>query len=110
MHPELNEYAALPLHSDHLGDCTANFRKSEIVQALNEKGNEPEVTLFLLGLLRDKTEFDLARVEAIQVAAIYVKSENPYYQEVRNELQRLCFDDEEDDMIRGWAQRYIPET
>jgi hypothetical protein len=107
MRPELSEYAALPSHSDHLGDCHTNYRKSEIIRNLDEKGNDPEVTLFLLDVLRDQMEYDLARVEAIQVAAIYVREDNPHYQAVQKEILRIHGDTREDEMIRGWAERYV---
>jgi hypothetical protein len=56
---------------------------------------------------QDRREFDLARVEAIQVAGIYVTDNNPLHDALKAELRRIAHSDDEDEMLRGWAQRCL---
>jgi hypothetical protein len=50
-------------------------------------------------------EFDLARVEAMKVVGLYIAKDNARRDEFRRELERIARDDEEDQMVRGWAER-----
>ncbi|MET3139461.1 hypothetical protein AAKU61_003842 [Undibacterium sp. GrIS 1.2] len=49
----------------------------------------------------------MARVEAIQVVGIYVDASSPICDELRREVIRIYEDDREDDMLKGWAERYV---
>ena len=101
------EYRSLPPHSDHLPVTGPNERKCRIIRALDEQANDPEVSALLLEILRDPREFDLARVEAIQVAGLYVDDTNPLREQLLAELTRIARSDAEDEMLQGWAQRYL---
>jgi len=101
------EYRALPPSSDDLPDEGDNDRKCVILIALDTHANQPSVTRLLLDVLRNKREFDLARVEAIQVAGLYVTAKNPLHRALMAELRRMAESKEEDEMLRGWAQRYV---
>jgi hypothetical protein len=103
------EYRALPASSNHLPDSGDNDRKCEILIELDAHANEPSVSRLLLDVLQDPDEFDLARVEAIQVAGLYVAEANPLHDALNAELERIASSADEDDMLRGWAQRYVPE-
>ena len=100
------EYRALPPSSDHLPDAGPNDRKCEIIRELDGQANDAEVSELLLDVLRDGAEFDLARVEAIQVVGIYVEDGNPLSGQLRAELVRIASGDD-DDMLQGWARRHV---
>jgi hypothetical protein len=57
--------------------------------------------------LREREEYDLARVEAVKVVGLFVTPHNPLHTELWAELRRIGHDPAEDEMIRGWAQRYL---
>ena len=101
------EYRALPVSSDHLPDSGPNDRKCKILIALDAQANDPEVGQLLLDVLHDPREFDLARVEAIQVVGLYIEDTNPFAARLRAELLRIASDLGEDEMLQGWAQRYV---
>jgi hypothetical protein len=107
MHPLVREYRSLPPSSDHLPDDGPNGRKTAILRELDEDANDPDVSQLLLDILRDPAEFDLARVEAVQVAGLYIDESSPLAQELKAELERIVRDEEEDEMVRGWAERYV---
>src|SRR5262245_66687512 len=88
INPLVAEYRALPADSDHLGDAELNHRKCEILRELDELANDPEVSQLLLELLLNPLEFDLARVEAIQIAGIYVKHPNPLADRIWAQLKQ----------------------
>lgn len=100
------EYRSLPPSSDHLPDTGPNDRKCEILIELDEQANDPDVSQLLLEVLRDPHEFDLARVEAIKVAGLYVSDDNPLAKQLWAELYQIAESDE-DEMLQGWAQRYV---
>ena len=100
------EYRALPPNSDHLPDTGPNDRKCNILRELDEEANDPVVSQLLLEILQNPLEFDLARVEAIQVAGLYVTPDNPLAVQIWFELYRIA-ESEEDEMLQGWAQRYV---
>ena len=106
MNTLITEYRSLPTDSDYLPDTGPNYRKCEIIRELDEIANDHEVSELLLEILKNPLEFDLARVEAIQVAGIYIKPNNPLAKQIKEELRRIaeCDDDE---MLMGWAQRYV---
>lgn len=106
MNPLVAEYRSLPPSSDHLPDTGPNDRKREILFELDEQANDREVSQLLLEVLRDPREFDLARVEAIKVAGIYVSDDNPLAEQLWAELYRIAASDE-DEMLQGWARRYV---
>lgn len=101
------EYRSLPASSDHLPDTGPNDRKWRILSALDSQANTPEVSQLLLDILSDRREFDLARVEAIEVVGVYIEDGNPLAKRLRAELLRIATDATEDEMLRGWAQRYV---
>ncbi len=100
------EYRSLPPSSDYLPDTGPNDRKCNILFELDERANDPEVSELLLEILRDPREFDLARVEAIKVAGIYISNDNPLAEQLWAELGRIAASDE-NEMLQGWAQRYV---
>jgi hypothetical protein len=100
------EYRSLPPSSNHLPDTGPSDRKCNILFELDEQANDPEVSKLLLEILRDPREFDLARVEAIKVAGIYIKDENPLAKQLWAELYKVATSDE-DEMLQGWAQQYV---
>jgi hypothetical protein len=100
------EYRSLPPNSDHLPDTGPNDRKCKILREFDEQVDDPEVSQLLLEILQNPLEFDLARVEAIQVAGLYVTSENPLAEQIWAQLYRIAESDE-DEMLQGWAQRYV---
>ncbi len=100
------EYCSLPPSSDHLPDMGPNDRKCNIIFELDERANDPDVSELLLQILRDPREFDLARVEAIKVAGIYVSNGNPLAEQLWAELDRIAASGD-DEMLQGWAQRYV---
>lgn len=102
----VSEYRQLPPHSDSLGDTSPNWRKCRILELLDERANDPDVSRLLLDVLRDSREFDLARVEAIKVVGIYISESNPLWPELRGELERIATD-EGDEMLRGWAEQML---
>lgn len=106
MNPLIEEYRSLPVSSDHLPDTGPNARKCEILRSLDAHVNEPEVAQLLLELLRDPLEYDLARVEAIKLVGLYVSKTNPLCDALWVELEQLSASDE-DEMLQGWAERYI---
>lgn len=106
MHPLVAEYRALPPNSDHLPDTGPNDRKRQIVHELDEHANDVEVSHLLLEILQNPLEFDLARVEAIQVAGLYVTPENPLSEQIWVEIFRIA-DNDEDKMLQGWAQQAV---
>ncbi len=107
MNPLVAEYRSLPPSSDHLPDRGPNDRKCKILIALDSQANAAEVSQLLLDVLCDRQEFDLARVEAIQVAGLYIEDCNPLAEKLRAELFRIASDASEDEMLQGWAQRYV---
>jgi hypothetical protein len=106
MNTLITEYRSLPPDSDFLPDARPNYRKCEIIRELDEIANDQDVSQLLLEILKNPLEFDLARVEAIQVAGIYIQPDNPLAKQIQDELRRIaeCDDDE---MLMGWAQRYV---
>jgi hypothetical protein len=100
------EYRSLPPSSDYLPDTGPNDRKTVILFELDEQANDPEVSELLLEILRDPHEFDLARVEAIKVAGIYITDDNPLAESLWAELYRIAASDE-DEMLQGWAERFV---
>ena len=106
MNPLVAEYRSLPPSSDHLPDTGPNHLNCEILFALDEQANEPDVSQLLLEVLRDAREFDLARVEAAKVVGIYVRDDNPLAGRLWAEMYRIAAGDE-DEMLQGWAQRYV---
>jgi hypothetical protein len=107
MHPLVREYRGLPPSSDHLPDTGPNGRKCEILRELDELMNEPDVSRLLLDILTDRSEFDLARVEAVQLVGLYLDERSPLAGELEAELARIVHDEDEDEMVRGWAGRYV---
>jgi hypothetical protein len=106
MNPLVAEYRSLPPSSDHLPDTGPNDRKCRILFDLDERANDPEVSQLLLEILRDPREFDLARVEAMKVVGIYISDDNPFAEKLRAELDRIAAS-AEDEMLQGWAERYV---
>ncbi len=106
MNPLVAEYRSLPPSSDHLPDTGPNDRKCKILFELDEQANDPEVSELLLEILRDSREFDLARVEAIKVAGIYISDDNPLAKQLWIELHRIAASDA-DEMLQGWAEQYV---
>jgi hypothetical protein len=106
MNPLVAEYHSLPPSSDHLPDTGPNDRKCNILFALDEQANDPEVSQLLLEVLRDPREFDLARVEAIKVVGIYITDDNPLADQLWAEVYRIAESDE-DVMLQGWAQQSV---
>ncbi len=109
MNPLVTEYRSLPRDSDGLPDTGPNSRKCEIIRELDEVANENDVSELLLEILRNPLEFDLARVEAIQVAGIYIEPGNPFATQIQQELYRIAHSDA-DEMLQGWAQRYVDSS
>ena len=101
------EYRAMPWATDHLSDSGLNHRKSEIIRALDSEANQDDVSRLLLDVLREPLEFDLARVEAIQVVGPYVDESSSLRNELFNEVIRIFNSEDEDDMLQGWAERYV---
>lgn len=106
MNPLVAEYRSLPPDSNHLPDTGLNDRKCKIIEGFDETANDHEVSQLLIEILKNPLEFDLARVEAIQVAGLYVESNNPLAEQLWSELRRLAESDD-DEMLQGWAQRYV---
>jgi hypothetical protein len=106
MNPLVAEYRSLPPSSDHLPDTGPNDRKSDILFALDEQANDPEVSQLLLEVLRDPREFDLARVEAIKVVGIYISDDNPLAEQLWAEVDRIAASDD-DLMLKGWAEQSV---
>ncbi len=106
MNPLVTEYRSLPRDSDHLPDNGPNSRKCEIIREFDEVANDNDVSELLLEILRNPLEFDLARVEAMQVAGLYIEPDNPLAQQIQQELHLIAHSDV-DEMLQGWAQRYI---
>lgn len=100
------EYRALPPSSNHLPDTGPNDRKCNILLKLDEQANDPQVSELLLEILRDPYEFDLARVEAIKVAGLYISESNPLSNQFWIVLNAIAANDE-DEMLQGWAERYV---
>ena len=100
------EYRSLPPSSDHLPDTGPNDRKCNILSALDEQANDPEVSQLLLEVLRDPREFDLARVEAIKVVGIYISNDNLLAEQLWAEVYRIA-DSGEDLMLQGWARQSV---
>ena len=107
MHPVVAEYRTLPTDTDELGDTTENDHKCRLIAQLDDHANDADVSELLLDIMRNVREYDLARVEAIKVAGIFVEESCPNYTAVIAELNRICGDETEDEMIRGWADRYV---
>lgn len=106
MNPLILEYRSLPPDSDHLPDTGPNHRKCEIIRELDENANDHDVSQLIIDVLKNPLEFDLARVEAIQVAGIYISPDNPFAKQIWELLRRLAESDD-DEMLQGWAQRYV---
>ena len=107
MHPVVAEYRTLPTDTDDLGDTTENDRKCKLVAQLDDFANDADVSQLLLDIMRNVREYDLARVEAIKVAGIFIEESCANYAAVTAELNRISDDESEDEMIRGWADRYV---
>jgi hypothetical protein len=107
MHPVVQEYRQFPASSDALGDVHDNYRKCRLLQQLDEEANNQDVSQLLLAILRDTREYDLARVEAIKATGICVDERSPLHGELLAELRRIANDKNEDEMLQGWAQRYL---
>jgi hypothetical protein len=107
MHPLVSEYRSLPPSSDHLPDDGQNDRKCRILRELDQEANDPDVSRLLLDILTNPWEFDLARVEAVQVVGLYIDDSSPLSMELLAELARIAHDSDEDEMVRGWATRYV---
>ena len=107
MNELVKEYRALPWKTDHLPDTGLNNRKCEILRALDSDANSSEASALLLDVLRETAEFDLARVEAIQVVGLYIDASSPLCKALYQEVIRIFNDEGEDDMLRGWAERYV---
>jgi hypothetical protein len=84
-----------------------NHRKCEIIRALDSEANQGDVSQLLLDVLREPLEVDLARVEAIQVVGLYVDESSPLRNELFNEVIRIFNSEDEDEMLQGWAERYV---
>ena len=97
MNPLVAEYRALPWGTNHLPDGALNSRKREIVFALDQHANDPDVSQLLLEVLRDPLEYDLARIEAMKVVRIYVEADNPLYEPLWAEVRRIA--EREDDEV-----------
>lgn len=110
MHPPAAEYRTLTPRSDRLGDCPENHRKCALVEGLDDHVEDPTVAELLLEILREREEYDLARVEAVKVVGLFVAPHHPLHIELWSELKRIGQDPAEDEMIRGWAQRYLALT
>ena len=107
MHPVVTEYRSLPTDTDELGDTAENDRKCKLIEQLDDFANDADVSELLLTLMRNPHEYDLARVESIKVAGIFIDESCPNYDDVVAELKRIVDDESEDEMIRGWADRYV---
>lgn len=107
MNDLVSEYRAMPWATDHLPDSGLNHRKSEIIRALDSEANQDDVSQLLLDVLREPLEFDLARVEAIQVVGLYVDESSSLRNELFNEVIRIFNSEGEDEMLQGWAERYV---
>ena len=107
MNPILSEYRSLPTETDHLGDTAENDRKCKLLEQLDDFANDADVSALLLSIMKNPREYDLARVEAIKVAGIYINATCVNYQQIVGELGRIADDATEDEMIRGWATRYL---
>jgi len=97
----------MPWATDHLPDSGVNHRKCEIIRTLDSEANQEAVSQLLLDVLQEPLEFDLARVEAIQVVGLYVNESSPLRTELFNEVVRIFNSEDEDDMLQGWAARYV---
>jgi hypothetical protein len=107
MNPVVAEYRTLPTDTDNLGDTPENDRKCKLIEQLDDHANDADVSELLLDIMRNVREYDLARVEAIKVAGIYIEESCPNHAAVWAELNRIFNDESEDEMIRGWAERYV---
>lgn len=107
MNDLVTEYRAMPWATDHLPDSSLNHRKCEIIRVLDSDANEDDVSRLLLDVLQEPKEFDLARVEAIQVVGLYVDESSALRNELFNEVIRIFNSEDEDDMLQGWAGRYV---
>ena len=104
MNPVVVEYRTLPTDTDELGDTPENDRKCKLIEQLDDHANDADVSRLLLDIMRKVREYDLARVEAIKAAG---EESCPNHAAIWAELNRIFSDESEDEMIRGWAERYI---
>jgi hypothetical protein len=108
MNPLVAEYKTLAPDSDSLPDhAVDNRRKLEIFPLLEKDIDEPEVAQLLLEVLANPLEFDLARIEAIKLVGIFVTESNSLCGNLRAQLLRIFSDENEDEMLRGCAERYV---
>jgi len=85
------------------GECP---EKIEIIQLLESRLGEPGVFAFLLGVLSDSKEYDLARVEVCQIMLGLGSQTLPSSEECARALLAALADPEEE-LVRQWAARAL---
>jgi hypothetical protein len=106
MNPQVAEYRALPPAKEGRPDAAVQERKVELIRALDDDANQAEVSALLLDLLRNASEFDLARAEAIEVVGLYIDESSPLWRELFGELLRIHADTAEDLTLQTAATQY----
>lgn len=85
------------------GECP---EKIDVVQLLESRFGEAAVATFLLGVLRDRKEYDLARVEVCRVLLGLDSQAVPWAEECAAALL-VALADPEEDLVRRWAARAL---
>jgi hypothetical protein len=104
---QVRAYRSLPPSSDTAGDSIENDRKVNIVASLDENANEPVVAQLLHDVLCDKSEYDLARIEAAKIVGIYVTAECSLERELKRHVWEIFVDKAEDCLVRQHASQQI---
>lgn len=99
------EYRSLPAAGERLSDPIV-ARKLEIVRALDEEANLDPVSRLLLDLLRDATEPDPVRAEAIEVVGLYIDESSALWQELFHEVLRIHRDPAAGEALKQAAEPY----
>src|SRR5689334_17977413 len=98
-------YRALPFLTDHLGDCSDNHLKSEILRSIDEHATHPDVSRLLLDVLNAPLEYDLARIEAIKIVRLYVDDSSPLERDLKRQIWKIFSNKDDDVLVRQHASQ-----
>ena len=101
------EYRRLPASSDALGDCSENDAKTELISSMDDFANADSVGRLLHDIICDTKEFDLARIEAMDVTWVYVDGSSEWEQKLKLAIWTVFSNTEDDTMVRQHAAAKI---
>lgn len=93
-------YRALPFPSGELGDCAENYLKCQILSALGQYANEPEVLQLLLDILSERGELDLARMDAAKIVALEIDGRSPLERQLKDQLWCIAANVADNQLVR----------